>query len=156
MQNVKQIVEEMMSQNLCSGSQKMPKTMSKSPPVTTSSPSKDASKISFRIELLFSKFAAFYGHIWRSQFKEREGFVVFVKKEWQEGLKDFNDSVVEKAIIKCRNFYKLPPTLPQVIIICRDIRREENAFIKAPPVKRGDVKIAKEHLKQCIEKLKQA
>lgn len=120
----------------------------------TSSPSKEAPKVSLRIELLFSKFAAFYGHIWRSQFKEGDGFVVFVKKEWQEGLKDFSDSVIEKAILKCRDFHEKPPTLPEVLSICRDIRREESAFIKAPQVERGDIEVAKKWLKEIIEKLK--
>lgn len=123
-----------------------------------SSPSKEASKVSLRIELLFSKFAAFYGHIWRSQFKEGDGFVVFVKKEWQEGLKEFSDVVVEKAILKCRDFYEMPPTLPQVIIACKNIRREESAFIKVPPIEpqERDIEMAKKYIKQCIEKLKQA
>jgi hypothetical protein len=123
-------------------------------PIAISSPSKEASKVSLRIELLFSKFAAFYGHIWRSQFKDGDSFIVFVKKEWQEGLKDFTDSVVEEAVLKCRDFYEMPPTLPQVITTCRDIRREKNAFTRIPPVERRDVEKAKVHLKQCIEKLK--
>lgn len=75
-----------------------------------------------RIDLLFSKFAAFYGHIWRSQFKD-EAFLRFAKKEWQEALGEFTDLVMIKAITDCREFYELPPTLPQMIRCCRQITK---------------------------------
>ena len=90
---------------------------------TMSSSSKDISKVDKRIDLLFSKFAAFYGHVWRSQFKD-EVFFKFAKKEWQEALSDFTDHVLTKAILNCREFYELPPTLPQVIQCCRQLKKQ--------------------------------
>ncbi len=119
-------------------------------------PSKQAPKISRRIELLFTKFAAFYGHIWRSQFKDGEGFLLFVKKEWQEGLLEFSDEVLKKAILQSRRSHEMPPTLPQLILNCAEIRRQEQAFVKGPVITRGNIDIAKTYLRQCIDKLKHA
>ena len=103
-----------------------------------SSSSKDIYKVERRIDLLFSKFAAFYGHIWRSQFKD-EVFFKFAKKEWQEALGEFADEVLTKAILNCREFYELPPTLPQVIQCCRQIKQRtfvdivKEAYVPANP-----------------------
>ena len=80
------------------------------------------------MDLIFTKFAAFYGHVWRSQFKE-EGFLVFAKKEWIEGLNQFSDEVVTKAVINCRDLCEMPPTLPQVIAFCRQIKKRDNFYI---------------------------
>ena len=47
--------------------------------------------------------------VWRSQFKN-EGFLTFAKKEWLEALIQFNDEVLNKAIIFCRDNCEMPPT----------------------------------------------
>jgi hypothetical protein len=105
-----------------------------------------------RIDLLFSKFAAFYGHIWRSQFKD-EGFLIFAKKEWREALTEFTDAILTKAILNCRGFYELPPTLPQMILCCRQIKKQLTFYIKQSepaPVAR---EAAAFYLKKCKEML---
>ncbi|HAT8326753.1 TPA: Vir protein [Legionella pneumophila] len=104
-----------------------------------------------RIDLLFSKFAAFYGHIWRSQFKD-DVFLKFAKKEWQEGLEQFGDGVLNEAIVLCRTFYELPPTLPQMIHLCREIRKRKNFRIKLEHVRARETVVAS-HIKQCKELL---
>ena len=96
----------------------------------TSSSCRNIAKASKRIDGLFSRFAAIYGHVWRSQFKDEDYFLPFAKKEWQEALADFSDSVLDKAIVACRNFYELPPTLPQVMQCCRSA--EERIAYKPP------------------------
>ncbi|MBA2649336.1 MAG: Vir protein [Legionella sp.] len=72
---------------------------------------------------MFSKFAAFYGHVWRSQFKD-EVFMIFAKKEWLDALGEFSEMVLTKAILNCRDFYELPPTLPQMLHCCRQIKKQ--------------------------------
>ena len=96
---------------------------------------------------LFATFAAFYGHIWRSQFKD-EGFLTFAKEMWQEGLQDFSDVILAKAIRHCRSFYELPPTLPQMIQCCRDIKKQTSFFVVKIPhtVNRA---VVSAHLNQC-------
>jgi hypothetical protein len=102
------------------------------------------------IETLFSKFAAFYGHIWRSQFKS-EGFLEFAKKEWQEGLKDFSETIIEKAVIECAKFYELPPTLPQMIIFCREIKKRTIFSVVEKTQTPKNKEIALTQLKKCRE-----
>jgi hypothetical protein len=98
---------------------------------------------------MFSRFAAFYGHVWRSQFKS-EGFLEFAKKEWQEGLGEFSDKTIEKAMIFCRDFCDMPPTLPQVIGYCRQIKRNTTFYIvnHETPAKPAVVTL---HLHRCKE-----
>jgi len=112
--------------------------------------SNDVNNESKRIDVLFSTFAAFYGHVWRSQFKD-EGFFGFAKKEWKEALHEFTDLTVTKAILQCRESYEMPPTLPQVIHCCRQIKRQNTFYV----VKKEYVPVAKDvvesHLKQCKE-----
>ena len=77
---------------------------------TTLSTSKETNPKSKLIETLFSKFAAFYGHIWRSQFKN-EGFLEFAKREWQEGLSGFSEPIINKAIIAMSGSFMNSPLL---------------------------------------------
>lgn len=116
-----------------------------------SSQSCDANREQKRIDLLFSKFAAFYGHIWRSQFKD-EMFLKFAKKEWQEGLSGFADSVLSEAILGCRNHYEMPPTLPQMIHYCKQIRKRKEFRVKEQYMKAQESIVAS-NVKRCLELL---
>lgn len=116
----------------------------------TLSTSKEINHKSKLIETLFSKFAAFYGHLWRSQFKN-EGFLEFAKKEWQEGLSGFSELVLNKAIMQCRESYELPPSLPQMIACCRAIKKRNHFYVVehvAVPAKR---EIVLAQLTKCKE-----
>lgn len=115
-----------------------------------SSSSNDIYKAEKRIDLLFSKFAAFYGHIWRSQFKE-EAFLKFAKKEWQEALSEFTDAVLTKGIMSCREFYELPPTLPQMIQCCRQIKKQVTFCVVKQDVVPANKEIVASCLKRCKE-----
>jgi len=103
---------------------------------------------------MFTRFAAFYGHIWRSQFKT-DGFFEFAKKEWNEGLTQFSDEVVNKAVIECRDFYEMPPTLPQVINTCRQIRKRSEFYVAGRKSVPATHEIVISNLKQCNEMLTQ-
>ena len=148
MQSLKQIVE-LNHQKICSGTQTMPKSLPQKP---TSSNSNDTKSESKRIDVLFSKFAAFYGHIWRSQFKD-EGFLGFSKKEWADALSGFNDDVLTKAILNCRDFYELPPTLPQLIGCCRQINRQSTFYVKQSGYVPASQEVVEFNVKKCKEML---
>ena len=113
-----------------------------------SSNSSNVNNASKCIELLFSKFAAWYGHIWRSQFKD-EGFIGFAKKEWQDGLSEFSDVVLNKAILNCREFYEFPPTLPQMIQCCRQINRQDTFFVAKDDYVPPSRALVEYYLQQC-------
>ena len=145
MQHIGKILETN-PQKICSGTQ----TTTKSHSTPMSSHSSDANKESKRIDILFSRFAAFYGHVWRSQFKD-EGFLSFAKKEWAAALSQFTDATLIKTVLHCREAYEMPPTMRQVIHCCRQLKKR-NAFYV---VNKDHVPVAPEvviaNLKQCKE-----
>jgi hypothetical protein len=102
-----------------------------------------------RIDLLFARFAAIYGHIWRSQFKDEDYFLPFAKKEWQAALVDFSDAVLDQAITECRNFYELPPTLPQLLQCCRKIKQKSTVYAVKQDYTPADPKLVRACLEQC-------
>jgi len=81
-----------------------------------------------RIENLFTRFAVFYGNLWRSQFKS-DGFLEFAKKEWSEGLGQFSDEILNQAILACRDHCQMPPSLSQMIGFCRDIKQRNTFYV---------------------------
>ena len=85
---------------------------------TTSSTSADSERQKSRIDSLFLRLAAMYGHIWRSLYKS-DAFLAFTKSEWLDGLIRFEDKVIEKTLMTCLNNWELPPTLPQFVESCR-------------------------------------
>jgi hypothetical protein len=120
-----------------------------SPQETTLSNSKDVDKADKRIDFLFSKFAAFYGHVWRSQFKD-EAFLNFAKKEWREALGEFSEAVLAKAVLNCRDFYELPPTLAQVLQCCWQIKKQTSFYT----VEKIQVTANKALVESCLQKCK--
>ncbi len=73
----------------------------------------------------------------------------FAKKEWLEGLSQFEDDVLHRAILNCREQCEMPPTLPQVIAYCRQFKKQSSFYVadrKHVPAKRD---IVLSHLQQC-------
>lgn len=77
--------------------------------------------------------------------------MAFGKKEWLAGLKPFEDEILNKMTLHCRDHLELPPTLPQLINLCRkEIKREiffkaENIEVSRPEVQQrfiGEIKNA--------------
>lgn len=99
---------------------------------------------------MFTRFAVFYGHVWRSQFKS-DGFLAFAKQEWLEGLKSFNDDTLNQAILECRDFCEMPPTLPQVIRYCRDIKKRTTFYVAPQAVVPARAEVVEASLKKCRE-----
>lgn len=101
-----------------------------------------------RIENLFTRFAVFYGHLWRSQFKS-DGFLEFAKKEWSEGLEQFSDEVLNQAILACRDHCEMPPSLPQMIGFCRDIKRRNTFYISGEAHQPASKAVVEKNIRQC-------
>lgn len=86
-----------------------------------------------------------YGPIWRSQFKSDE-YLDFVKREWQEGLLGYAETILELAIDVCRKNKELPPTLPQFIDFCKNCSRNGSFFVPDRSHKNNNAEVAKAHL----------
>ncbi len=109
----------------------------------SSQPSETNSK---RIDRLFLIFSAFYGQLWRSQFKN-EDFLVFMKNEWHLGLLQFADDHIEEAVKKCRNIKEFPPTLPHFIDLCKSAKNVyEFHNLKKEPCDKANPEVAFHHL----------
>lgn len=147
MQSMQKIVETVELRQICSAHQKTMMSQQE----TMSSSSRNSSNTDKRIDMLFSKFAAFYGHVWRSQLKD-EKFLKFAKSEWQEGLSEFTDTVLTQAILNCREFYELPPTLPMMIQSCRQIKKRTSFYIVKTHVSANKA-VVTSCLQQCKELL---
>lgn len=115
-------------------------------PTSSTSTATDSSKK--RIDTLFTRFAVFYGHVWRSQFKN-DGFLDFAKKEWQEGLSRFSDEILNQAIGECRDHCVMPPSLPQMIGVCRDIKKRYLCYVATKTPAPVQKEVALENLRQC-------
>lgn len=74
-----------------------------------------------RIDRLFARLSAIYGHIWQSQFKQ-ESFLVFTKKEWSTGLRGIENESIKLAIEECKKTVVMPPTLPTFYQLCRNFQ----------------------------------
>ena len=102
----------------------------------TSSTSINVESNSKVVDRLFLKFAAFYGHVWRSQFKN-ESFLSFAKKEWVDGLKNYDERLIQKIVYYCREHNEFPPTLPAFINLCKQ-ETKRNQFFKFKDYKKAD------------------
>lgn len=118
-----------------------------------SSKSTDTDRQRKRIDRLFLKFTAFYGHIWRSQFKH-EDFISFAKNEWQVGLQRFDDQVLDSVTVRCREHCEFPPTLSQFIMFCRQAALPTTRKRKLRVVNPSSPEKSKQHLNQLKEMLK--
>lgn len=99
-----------------------------------------------RIDRLFLSFSAFYGQLWRSQFKNEE-FINFMKNQWGQALEHIEDKHIEEAAIQCRENKEFPPSLPQFIEMCRNAKNRRLLF-KPNQVAKAKPEVALKHLAQ--------
>ena len=123
------INEVIATNNLSTRSGIAAKTELKIPQKPTSSISTSAEKHSKRIDRLFLRFAAMYGHVWKSLYKSDE-FLAFTKQEWRDALTRFDDDVIAKALTHSQCHWAYPPTLPQFIECCK--AHSNNVFVMHP------------------------
>lgn len=129
-------------------------TASQKPQKATSTTSDNVKPVSKRIERLFSRFAVIYGHLWQSQYKS-EAFITFAKREWEDGLRRFDDTMVNNAIEAARSTCEKPPTLSQVIEFCRMQERAQKMYRDTQPAERASPEVARRHLANIREILNQ-
>ena len=107
--------------------------------------SQEAVNMDKRIERLFLRLAAIYGHMWISIYKTEE-FMQCSKREWREGLKSFDSATVGEALELCREHKSYPPSLAKFIEICKSTLKRETYFTKIEETSRSDPVIARMHL----------
>jgi hypothetical protein len=104
-----------------------------------------------QVNKIFLKFSIFYGHIWRSQYKN-EFYSNFARDEWSQALHEFNEKIIDEAINKCLENREMPPTLSQFIELCKRLNRN-NCFYKGEPYQGCDPEVAKTELKKIKKTL---
>ena len=100
-----------------------------------------------RIDRLFLRLAAMYGHVWRSLYKSEE-FLAFTKNEWLGNLARFEDSILDKALMNCLNTWDYPPTVPQFIEGCKAYSRQGQYEKYSTNSKPARPEVARAHLSQ--------
>ncbi|MBA2711546.1 MAG: Vir protein [Tatlockia sp.] len=105
-----------------------------------------------QVNKIFLKFSIFYGHIWRSQYKN-EFYSNFARDEWSQALHEFDEKIIDEAINKCLENREMPPTLSQFIELCKQLKRN-NYFYKEEPYQGCNPDIAKAELKKIKNTLK--
>lgn len=104
-----------------------------------------------RVNRLFTRMSAIYGHIWQSQFKE-VGFLEFAQKEWGEVLMGIENKNIHLAINECRKRFEYPPTLPVFYQLCRNFEMG-NRVVKIEPIAtaRSTPAVAKAYIQKIRE-----
>ena len=69
-------------------------------------------------------------------------------------VKWVSDHILTKATLACLNEYELPPTLPQLLLCCRQIRKQQDFYVAEKYVP-SDPKIVASCLQKCRETLKE-
>lgn len=70
----------------------------------------------------------------------------YAKAVWHEGLKAFEDDIVDLATATCRETKELPPTLPQFIDICRTIKKRNSCYQEEPCTKTKTKAVARANI----------
>ena len=112
----------------------------------TSSNSDENAIYDKRIDTLFIRFAAIYGHLWVNNFND-ERTIYFAKKEWSEGLKPFNNAIVKEALLQFREKHRFPPSIPEFIACCKEkVARKQLTTVLSEPIKKPSPEVAKHHI----------
>lgn len=73
----------------------------------------------------------------------------FAKKEWQDALSQFSDDIFNQAVLACRDYHEMPPTLTQFVQICRDTKKRASFVVAKTDFKRADPVIVQTHIQRC-------
>jgi len=115
--------------------------------VTVKPSFKSSGKCTDRVNKVFLKFSIFYGHIWRSQFKN-EHFLSLARNGWQQALEDFDEAVIDEGMEECLKHREMPPTLAQFIDCCKQLSHKNAGFYSPEPVVMANPTIAEANLKK--------
>ena len=158
MQRINQVIDESLQQTFTQKPAKASHSTSK-----TMNPSRDQAPMSSssgnqeeydkRMDTLFSRFAAIYGHVWISSYPT-EVSLKFAKCEWSDALTRFDNQVMKQALIDIREHNKFPPTLPEFIACCKEkLARRKITTVDKKEIQPTDPKVARKHLKAMLADL---
>ncbi|MGQ3887835.1 Vir protein [Legionella sp. CNM-1927-20] len=119
-----------------------------------SSPSTATDDQDKRIDALFARLGAIYGHIWWSNFKSEKSLQIS-RKEWSSGLKRFDNLTLKEALLTFRERHPFPPSLPQFIECCKSISNRK--IVRKPKeetIKRALIEVAEFNIKAMLGILK--
>lgn len=114
---------------------------------TTKPSSKSSGKCTDLVNKVFLKFSIFYGHIWRSQFKN-EHFLNLARQGWQEALDEFDEALIDAVIDESLKQREMPPTLAQFIDCCKQLNHKYTGFYNPEPVVMANPRIAEDNLRK--------
>ena len=145
MQTVRQIIQNNRLETVCGIRANQDLNVKKTPMLSSSQPIEANRK---RIDRLFLSFSAFYGQLWRSQFKN-DDFLAFMKNEWVQALQDIEDKHIDEAVKNCREGKEYPPTLPHFIDLCKTAKKQHVFnYQNKEEIKKAKPETARKHLEQ--------
>ncbi|MCE3531943.1 hypothetical protein [Legionella resiliens] len=74
------------------------------------------------MDTLFMRLAAIYGYLWVSTYSNTN-FLEVSKREWSEGLKEFDNQVLKLALEQIKKKLAVPPCLPIFYEYCTNIQK---------------------------------
>lgn len=106
------------------------------------------------------RLAAIYGYLWVSTYSNTS-FLEVSKREWSEGLKEFNNQVLKLALEQIKKKLAVPPCLPIFYECCANIQkgiqtRQESIKQKIEPHVPTDPQIVELHINQMKNYLTKA
>ena len=104
------------------------------------------------IDRLFLTFSAYYGQVWRSQFKSDE-FLTFAKNTWVEALMAFEEKHIEEATKLCRNKKDFPPTIPQFVDMCNLFKNKNNGLEPKERYQKAKPEVAQYNMQKIRQRL---
>lgn len=156
MQRINQLVTENLHQSFSTNNAKtQPSTlkMTPKPQQEKSSSSEEQYDYDKRIDTLFTRFGAIYGHMWANNFQTVQSLKTF-RQEWSEALSRFDNSTLKEVLVECRESKRYPPTLPEFIASCKDkVARRIPAKPREAQRQINISEVAISHLKQMKEAL---
>ncbi len=110
-----------------------------------------------RMDTLFMRLAAIYGYLWVSTYSN-PSFLELSKREWSEGLNEFDNQVLKLALEQIKKKLAVPPCLPIFYEYCTNIQkgiqaRQEAIKQKTEPHVRSDPQVVQIHINQMKDYL---
>ncbi|MFO9576099.1 hypothetical protein SDB61_09540 [Legionella pneumophila serogroup 1] len=109
------------------------------------------------MDTLFMRLAAIYGYLWVSTYSN-PSFLELSKREWSEGLNEFDNQVLKLALEQIKKKLAVPPCLPIFYEYCTNIQkgmqaRQEALKQKTEPHVRTDPQVVQIHINQMKDYL---
>ncbi|HAT8857636.1 TPA: hypothetical protein JBE16_02955 [Legionella pneumophila subsp. pneumophila] len=103
------------------------------------------------------RLAAIYGYLWVSTYSN-PSFLELSKREWSEGLNEFDNQVLKLALEQIKKKLAVPPCLPIFYEYCTNIQkgiqaRQEALKQKTEPYVRTNPQVVQIHINQMKDYL---